>query len=308
MRALPTLLALPFAVIASVAFPVVQEMFLPSPGVVRELVQKSRAKPPAAPVVHRDIVYASRLFGDQRLDIYEPTVAYREGQAPVVVFLHGGSWIRGDKITIRVVDRFLSRMRDAGYFVLAVNYTTSVLQGFEGPLDNTGAALRWIAEHEETYGYDASNVGLYGVSAGGHLALMAASGPLPPGIELSFLFIECAPTDLVALREGEAFDSSGMFRLFRRRQLAEMSPIEYVSPDLPPMLIYHGERDRTVHIRQSERYVEAVREAGGSATLVRYPEGDHAFLNMTDEQWYEQETLALRFFDQHSRRARARES
>src|SRR6056297_7149 len=119
MRALPTLLALPFAVIASVAFPIVQEMFLPSPGVVRELVLESRARPPAEPVVHRDIVYASRRFGEQRLDIYEPTVAYREGRAPVVVFLHGGSWIRGDKITIRVVDRFLSRMRDAGYFVVA---------------------------------------------------------------------------------------------------------------------------------------------------------------------------------------------
>ena len=299
MRALPTLLALPIAALASVAFPVVQEMFLPSPGVVRELVQESRAKPPAEPVVHRDIVYASRAFGEQRLDLYEPTVEYAEGHAPVVVFLHGGSWIRGDKITIRVVDRFLSRMRAAGYFVVAVNYTTSVLQGFEGPLDNTREALRWVEEHEEVYGYDARNVGLYGVSAGGHLALMVASNELPPGIELSFLFIECAPTDLVALREGEAFDSSGMFRLFRRRQLVQMSPIEYVSSDLPPMLIFHGERDRTVDVRQSQRYAEALREAGGSVTLVRYPQGNHAFLNMTDDEWYEQETLALQFFEEH---------
>lgn len=303
MRRLPLLVAIPFALLLGASIPRVQALYLPSPDLVRRLVAESEAEPPAPPVVHRDVVYHRSLFDAPRLDVYEPTAPWEpeagggEARPPVVLFFHGGSWIGGDKVTIRVVDRFLARMRDAGYFVVAVNYTTSIARGLAGPVENARRALRWVAAQAGTYGWDPGNVGLYGVSAGGHVALMAASTMELAAGELAFAFIECAPTDLVAMREGDAFERSGVFRLFPESRLRELSPVTHVHADLPPILIFHGGLDRTVAMNQSELYVEAVREAGGRADLVRYPEGDHAFLNLPDETWYEQETRALTFFD-----------
>lgn len=297
MRRLPVLVAIPFALLLGASLPPVQSLYLPSPELVRRLVAQSQALPPAPPVVHRDVVYHRSLLEAHRLDVYEPTAAWDAGEAPVVVFFHGGSWIQGDKVTIRVVDRFLARMRAAGYYVVAVNYTTSIARGLAGPVANARRALRWVAAQAGTYGWDANNIGLYGVSAGGHVALMAASTTELADASLAFAFIECAPTDLVAMRDGDAFEQSGVFRLFPQTRLRELSPVTHVGADLPPVLIFHGGLDRTVAMNQSELYVEALREAGGRAELVRYPEGDHAFLNLPDETWYEQETRALAFFE-----------
>lgn len=326
MRRLPVLLAIPFALLLGASLPQVQALYLPSPDLVRRLVAESEAKPPAPPVVHRDVVYHRGLLQAHRLDVYEPTAPWEPGtgagaagasaaaraaggaaprasgatdaaRAPVVVFFHGGSWIQGDKVTIRVVDRFLARMRGAGYFVVAVNYTTSIVRGLAGPVETARRAVRWVARHADSYGWDAHNMGLYGVSAGGHVALMAASTLELSDASLAFAFIECAPTDLVEMREGDAFEQSDVFRLFPESRLRELSPVSHVTEELPPILIFHGGRDLTVAMDQSELYVEAVRDAGGRAELVRYPEGDHAFLNLPDETWYEQETRALAFFD-----------
>lgn len=86
--------------------------------------------------------------------------------------------------------------------MIAPNYTTSVLRGLDGPLENAKAAIRWVVDRAEEYGYDPQNIGLYGVSAGGHLALVAASTMDRPDFSFSFVFAECAPSDLIALRDG----------------------------------------------------------------------------------------------------------
>lgn len=258
--------------------------------------------PPAPAPVHLDVVYRQSPFRRFRLDLYEPLVPTPPGEAPLVVFFHGGSWIHGDKSTIRIIDRFLQRMREKGYFVASVNYTTSIYRGLEGPIENAEKALAWLVRNADRYGYDSGRIGLYGVSAGAHVALMLASriaedsearGTPNP----SFVFAECPPTDLLAMKNGDAFEHSRSFRIFSDKRLATLSPIYHVNAELPPVLLYHGEADRTVHIRQSERYAEALASAGGEVELVRYPEGDHAFLNLSDEVWYQQETRALEYFE-----------
>ena len=307
MIRVPTILAVPLALVLVVTLAPVQAMVTPMPGVVQQLVIDSLAKPPAPPPVHLDVVYRRGVLRSHRLDIYAPLgddATEREqtgeggavagGAAPVVVFFHGGSWVRGDKVTIRVVDRFLTRMREEGYYVVAVNYTTSVLRGLRGPVQNAQAAIDWIVENADAYQWDARRIGLYGVSAGGHVALMAAS-QMPPE-RFAFAFIECAPTDLIAMRDGDAFEQSSVFRIFPERVLRELSPIHLVAGDLPPVLVFHGDADRVVHVNQSIAYVAALRSAGGTAELVIYPDGDHAFLGFPDHVWYQQESRALDFF------------
>ena len=283
-------------VLVVLALPALQSVVTPMPNMVREMVRESKEKAPVDGTVHKDLVYNRDLFRRYRLDIYEPLGTDPDGTQPLVVFFHGGSWLHGDKVTIRVVDRFLRRMREAGFFVASVNYTTSIYRGLGGPVENAREAVRWLGKEAPRFGYDPHNIGLYGVSSGGHLALMAGSTTEEQGFSFAFLFAESAPTDLVAMKEGDAFEHSGVFRVFPRRRLEELSPINYVDADLPPVLLFHGEQDQTVAVSQSVRYAEALENAGGNVELVLYPEGEHAFLNLTDDVWYRQETRGLQYF------------
>lgn len=302
MRVAAFVLAIGLVATLSLSLPGVQGLLTPTPETIHALVAESKAMPPAPGSVHLDLVYRRTPFRRFRLDLYEPLAPAQPGEAPLVVFFHGGSWIHGDKATIRIIDRFLRRMRERGYFVASVNYTTSIYRGLEGPIENSEKALSWLSRNAERYGYDTEKIGLYGVSAGAHVALMLASriaeSPENRGLSKpSFVFAECPPTDLLAMKNGDAFEHSASFRIFPDKRLAALSPIYHVDAELPPVLLYHGEADRTVDIRQSERYAEALTAVGGEVELVRYPEGNHAFLNLPDEVWYQQESQALKYFE-----------
>lgn len=301
LRILPMVLAFPLALAFAIGTPVVYRELFPPAETIEELVALSLAKPKPAPPVHYDIVYRRSMLRSYCLDLYEPldlpetTTDPPSADPPIVVFFHGGSWLRGDKVTILVIDRFLERMRRAGYFVAAVNYTTSPLRGLAGPIRNGTEALWWIIENAERYGYAPDHIGLYGVSAGGHVALMSAAiGEYPHGA-IDWVFAECAPTDLVGMRSGDAFENSAGFRFFPERRLELLSPITYVDR-MPPVYIFHGDADETVHVNQSRRFVAALRDTGGEVRYLEWPGGDHAFLGYSDQIWYEQESIALDWF------------
>jgi acetyl esterase/lipase len=261
---------------------------------IRMLIEESEAMPPASGTVHYDKTYNRRLFSFEKLDLYEPLTSYERGEAPLVVFYHGGSWLHGDKVTIRIINRFADRMRGEGYFIAAVNYSTSVLWGFRGPVKNGHASVRWLRKHAHEYGFDPDNIALYGVSAGGHIALMTEL-ELRPANCISMVLSECAPSDLVAMSQGEAFESSRTLARLPVNMLRRFSPIYKVGSDMAPVLIYHGDADTIVHVDQSLRLAEAIKTNGGHAELEIYRNGTHAFLGMPDSLWYEQETRALLF-------------
>lgn len=315
----PTLLAWPIALSLLLTTPIVQRHFLPPPQTVVSLTATARARPPAPPPVQRDVVYHQDLLRRYRLDVYGPRQESLDAgdttaplgptvgsAAPAIVFYHGGSWLRGDKITIMIIDRFLARMRQEGWFVISVNYTTSALRGIGGAVDTAAEAYRWAVEQAPTYGWDPTRIGLYGVSAGGHVALMTAARAAGPAGRPgdtgatalpvpAFVLAECAPVDLIAMRAGDAFENASTFRLFPRRRLRALSPARHINEAFPPTLIYHGDADQTVAYRQAEILAEALSDAAVPHTLVRYPGGNHAFLNYDDDQWYEQETRAIRW-------------
>lgn len=294
---LPSIAAVPAFAAIILSLPLVRHAYVADASTMQRLVREAEGMPAPSEPAYFDVVYKRELLRSHRLDIYAPLVPFAHGHAPVVVFFHGGSWIAGDKVTIRIIHRFLRRMRTHGYFVVAVNYTTSLFRGLRGPVRNGRHALAWIVEHADDYGYSRRKIGLYGVSAGGHVALMTAAAAVRDGESLAFVFAECAPTDLVAMRDGDAFGSAAVFRIFPEGRLVRLSPISHVVSGFPPVLLFHGDADETVHANQSIKFAEALRDAGGEPELVIYPGGDHAFLNFPDEIWYEQETRALEYFE-----------
>jgi acetyl esterase/lipase len=257
---------------------------------------------PRDPVLE-NLVYHREFGKNYTLDLYPP-LADPPGTdpelptpfpnlAPTVVFFHGGSWFFGRKETIRVIHRFVDTMREAGYAVVAIDYVSSIFGGFHAPLRRCRKALSWLADRSVDLGVDPESLGLYGVSAGGHLALMTAATLEDSRIAIPFVFVEYAPADLVAMAGGEAFERSKKLRWLPRIYLKHHSPIRRVGPDFPPTLVVHGTADRMVDIRQSERLVRVLEESGVETIYRSVPGGDHGLFNQPQSLWRELEGWAL---------------
>src|SRR3954467_9828502 len=121
-------------------------------------------------VVTRDVEYARRPTGPLLLDLYvpaEPVVA-----PPIVVWLHGGGWRKGDRSFSPDLERYFARR---GYAMANVEYRLSGQALFPAQLEDVRDAIRWLREDAERLGLDGSAQALWGSSAGGHLAALAAT-------------------------------------------------------------------------------------------------------------------------------------
>jgi len=290
-KAFLTVFVIIFLLLAILCLPLVL-----TPSSVKNMMQSIEAMDePEGRVLH-DIVYKNRfLQSDLELDVYYPF--HDAGPAPVLVFFHGGSWLHGDKSMIRIIDPFLNEVRRNGIAVVAINYTSDLAGGLKAPVENCRDSLHWLRDHGSEYGLNPLSLGLYGVSAGAHLALMSVPGIIDdPLLDLRFIMEEFGPVDLQAMAGGDAFGSSKIFRFFSTSALEKYSPLVYVTSDWPPVLILHGTSDNTVAIHQSELLANRLKEKGVPHTFKKVPRGDHGFFNKPQSYWRELEKISLSFF------------
>lgn len=136
-------------------------------------------EPPPGARMHRDVEYGRPDGKPLHLDIYLPPTTSAE-PLPVVVWMHGGAWIHGNKD--RCPFAFLA---GEGYAVVSINYRLADVAIFPAQIHDCKAAIRWIRGHAEKYGFDPTRIAATGGSAGGHLAaLLGTSGgvaKLEPG-------------------------------------------------------------------------------------------------------------------------------
>ena len=246
-------------------------------------------------VIERDIAYAQNSNPKQRLDIYMPKRRTAE-PLPVVIFFHGGGWLQGDKADCaRIISQFLP----SGHFAaVAAGYRLTGEAQWPAQLHDSKAAVRWVRANAAKYGLDADHIGVWGASAGGHLALMLGvtgdrpelEGHLGPHTNVSSRVSAVANflgiTDLRALERpiGSADDSAGGSaeeRLLggpasaQKDKAREASPITYVSAKSVPVLTVHGTADPVVPFDQAVRFDAALRKAGGTSYFVAVEGGGH---------------------------------
>ena len=116
---------------------------------------------------------------DLHLDVYQVSASSKP--TPVVIQLHGGGWIRGDRPSSY---RSFSGLLAAGMSVVTVEYRNAKDAPAPAAIQDTRCAMAWVKAHAAQYNFDPNRVILYGGSAGGHLALMGAYAPAsfnPPG-------------------------------------------------------------------------------------------------------------------------------
>jgi acetyl esterase/lipase len=207
-----------------------------------------------------------------------------ESGRPLLVYVHGGGWrvshrSRAPRETRAWRHGFFARLVDAGFVVAAHDYRLSGEAPFPAQLDDTREALRWLRAHAADLGVDATRTYLWGASAGGNLAALAALAPDAP--PLGGVVCWYPITDLLAL-DHEADDTFEAHLLGgpigRHHDLArEASPVSHVHRGAPPFLLQHGDRDAWVPHDQSVRLAEALRAAGVPVELETVAGADHFF-------------------------------
>jgi acetyl esterase/lipase len=219
------------------------------------------------PSVRADMVYALR--GDQKLlaDVYLP-----EGveACPAVLLIHGGGWSWGDKRHMADLGRTLAA---AGYVGVSISHRRAPWAKYPAQLEDCQDAMRWMRREARSLRIDCEHIAAWGYSSGGHLAcLLGVSGipPQPPNGEegrvqrLQGVVAGGAVCDFEWLDEGSQLLSYvfGASRAADPGIYRRASPIEFVTPDDPPVFLYHGQYDRLAPPDSSRRFAEKLRLAG----------------------------------------------
>ena len=118
------------------------------------------------------LTYASPGGHDLVLDLYEPSGA--RGPLPVIVFLHGGGWSGGTRTTGPDFKRFFAR---DGFAMVSIEYRLTPAITFPSNAEDVKTAIRWLRASAGRYHLDPNRIGLWGTSAGGTLASVAALSP-----------------------------------------------------------------------------------------------------------------------------------
>lgn len=252
-----------------------------------------------AATLARDIAYVEGGGEMQRLDICTPD---GPGPFPVVILVHGGGWSGGDKAGADKpnsgadITPWFAPLTDAGIAWVSINYRLAPAHRWPAQLDDTRAAVAWVRTHIAKHRGDPARLALMGHSAGGQLAFMAAM-PEPGKPAPVAALVGCAPVlDFVADARHRGELSKSLQNLYALPPeptpaaleiLAAGSPLGRIAAGCPPVLLLHGDADRTVPIAQSLAFQEKARVAGVRCDLHVLPAAPHRLTEWTprDPNW-----------------------
>ena len=228
---------------------------------------------------HLDIEYGPH--DRNKLDVYTPE---GDGPHPTVIWLHPGGWVAGDKGASMPVWEWTDR----GYAVVSVNYRYAIAPDtVAGAVEDGLTAVRHVLANLEEWDLDPDRIGVYGFSAGGHLAAMIAHERLP----VAAIAIAGAPTDFGPLLDPEIefFDGNrgpDVVAIARRllgcssepsecdERATEVSPAQLTPGDVD-LLIVHGDIDHIVDVDQAHRLFDSLVAQGSNPSLVIVKDGGH---------------------------------
>jgi acetyl esterase/lipase len=255
----------------------------------------------AVPLKGRSVEATRNLdyWGDgrkrHRLDVYRSRLAPPAG-APVMVYIHGGAWMIGEK---REQGKpMMYELVARGWVCVAINYRLSPKATWPDQIVDAKRAVAWVKEHIAEYGGDPSFVAVSGGSAGGHLcALLALSTGDPafqPGFESADTRVDaCVPfygvMDLTGTDEESAHYGSGLLDLLEKRIMKTSaaehpelfraaSPTYRVRADAPPFFVLQGQNDTLVPVEEARTFVAALRAVSRApVAYAELPLAQHAF-------------------------------
>ncbi|MBS0275041.1 MAG: alpha/beta hydrolase [Proteobacteria bacterium] len=288
-----------------------------------------------------DLIY-SRLSGYRALtlDLYLPPAKLASPSAgvPLVVYIHGGAWLAGNRRHNTPFTDFpavLASLAARGYAVASLEYRLSGEAKFPAQIQDVKAAIRWLRAHAAEYNIDPARTMTWGASAGGYLAALAAAscGAMnlepPPSIAagpssanvsdcvqgaVSWYGVFDFSTIAAQAREGHSRISRDRadapeWRLLgcfapdcKNGQIAAASVVTYVTRKSPPMLLIVGDNDSIVPHQQTLEMAGRLTAAGVLRELIVMHGIDHSLIGKTLEETRRANLKALdatfRFIDE----------
>ena len=248
--------------------------------------------------VARDIAYGDAPR--HRLDIYSARTPasgpdQAAGPAPVLLQVHGGGWVLGNKEQQAVP--LMQHMAAAGWICVAINYRLAPRDPFPAQIIDVKRALAWVKEHIADYGGDPDYVVITGGSAGGHLAALAALTPNDPDFQPGFeeadtsvaaaapiygVYDFAGATGLAsAIGMRDVFLAPRVLRTTYEREPERFeagSPLLRITPDAPDFFVVHGAADSLVDVGQARLFVEELRRhSSAHVVYAELPGAQHAF-------------------------------
>ena len=203
------------------------------------------------------------------VDVYAPQNA---SNAPVVLFIHGGSWSGGDKSDHAFVGDSLAR---AGYVTGVMNYRLAPQHRYPDYVQDAALALKWLRDHAGQFGGNPNNLFVSGHSAGGFNAVELVDNA-------RWLAEVNVPVSSIRGVIGIAGPYSYDFRQYQSRVAFpegghpdDIMPDRHIRPDAPPHLLLVAQKDTTVHPQNALNMEAALKKAGIPVQRVVLPRLNH---------------------------------
>ncbi|HEY9733949.1 MAG TPA: alpha/beta hydrolase [Drouetiella sp.] len=234
-------------------------------------------------------------------DIYSPKSASKA--LPAVIVVHGGAWRAGRKEDFDATAASMILMRE-NFVVFNINYRLTPDGGeFPNNVEDVKHAIAYLKKNATKYCVNVQRIGIFGTSAGGHLALMAAYAPNATfGIKeketVKAVVAFCPLTDLKQVEVAFVAQYIGCMLDQCKDVWDKASPVSYVQTSVPTLLV-HGGRDRTVPIQQSAHLAELLKLNHTRVEMIEFPKSDHIFSVTNGEERVEASDAMVRFFKEN---------
>ena len=240
-----------------------------------------------------DVSYLDYEGNEYALSIWLPKNT-EEKSSPILLWIHGGSWISGSRHDSAAHCRFFS---EQGYLVASVEYplSTGETHLYDIQQGAVAKAVQWLKHHAASFGGDSNRLYLGGSSAGGNLAV-AVAARINKG-ELDTVLGERLPKVRAVTTCFPAIDPAGVYDkcdpLFRSRihnvcntnwggspkdypeRYAESNGSELVDSTMAPTLMMYGKLDHLIPYTAYKRFVDRMSELEVDTSSIVFPFSDH---------------------------------
>lgn len=245
---------------------------------------------PMKDIDFKDVIYKDTTGTPLTLDIYQSKKKLPKG-SPVILYVHGGSWVYGDKSIPGTISPLLNTLREEGYTIISTSYELLRKDmNFKKQVSDVKDTLRWINKNKDIYGFNTDEIGLLGLSSGAQLSLLAAytgDDEFKDDPKLSnysskvkYVIDFFGPTDLNTLDMSETtFDINKIIKTTKNKDelLTRYSPINFVKSNLPKTLIIHSVADKIVPYENATALYEKCKNNGTEVKLITLNHSGHDF-------------------------------
>lgn len=241
-----------------------------------------------------DVVYGHKDGMALTMDVIRPKSG---ANGAAVIFMVSGGWVSNYTPPQQFADRApFKDLLSKGFAVIALRHGGSPKYVIPEIVADVRRGIRFIRFSAKQWGIDPNRLGVFGGSAGGHLSLMIgnASDNGDPTAKEEFMkesdrvaavVALFPPVDLRPIARGPNAPNDGSVGArfpalnFEKEKAADYSPIVFVTPDDPPTLLIHGDKDTLVPIINSQTIYDAFQKNKVKTNFVTIEGAGHGFQN-----------------------------